>query len=467
MYSIPSFSFQHCLRISKLALPLVLTQSLQMTLGLVDTFVAGQLGTSALAALALANGVFWAVVFVCFGLLTGVETFAARAAGAKDQHGGFQILGQGVWLALGLSLLAAITLVGIFNIYDLFGVDASLMQSAWSFLGHIMPGLPFIFLFTVLQLYWKAQGVVKPWFWLMILLNILNLIFDLLFAHGVWGFSLGVDGIALSTSLCRLIAFTVILMYTLKALSLQKIFAGVLPALAFDLVQFKKLLFFGLPSLGFAFVDILAFQLIALAAAQFGAVALAAHQIIFMLLCFGLMFASGWSQAQSILFGQMYGRQKIQQAFEESRVHLLFGLILMTLLSLIILGSYKTLLSWFSADSTVLSQLYPIMLIFIAAFLFDALQLLLSGLVTAAGETKRLFRAGLMAHYCVGLPTGFYCAFVLEWGLYGLWVGILTAIIGLFVLNLRAYAKETHKALDHHCSKEPKVRNLSQTKDCL
>ena len=46
-------------QILKLAFPLILTQSLQMTLGLVDTFVAGQLGSEALAAMAIANGLFW------------------------------------------------------------------------------------------------------------------------------------------------------------------------------------------------------------------------------------------------------------------------------------------------------------------------------------------------------------------------------------------------------------------------
>ncbi|HWH68388.1 MAG TPA: MATE family efflux transporter, partial [Candidatus Sulfotelmatobacter sp.] len=95
----------------KLAGPIVLNQVGHMSMGLVDTLVAGRLSTTALAGLGLAANVFWTFTTVCTGCLLALDTYFSQAVGARDERALARYLGQSFWTC-GLVALISGLLVG-------------------------------------------------------------------------------------------------------------------------------------------------------------------------------------------------------------------------------------------------------------------------------------------------------------------------------------------------------------------
>ena len=81
----------------KLAGPIVLNQVGHMSMGMVDTLVAGHISTTALAGLGLAANFFWTFTAVCLGSLLALDTYFSQAVGARDEAALRRYLGQSLW----------------------------------------------------------------------------------------------------------------------------------------------------------------------------------------------------------------------------------------------------------------------------------------------------------------------------------------------------------------------------------
>src|ERR1041384_770474 len=86
--------------LAKLAIPIAIAQAGQSLMGLVDTLVVGRAGTSALAAVGLANSLFFAVSGLGMGLMMGFDPLLSQAFGARNASRARALLWQGGWMAL-------------------------------------------------------------------------------------------------------------------------------------------------------------------------------------------------------------------------------------------------------------------------------------------------------------------------------------------------------------------------------
>jgi MATE family multidrug resistance protein len=71
----------------------------------------------------------------------------------------------------------------------------------------------------------------------------------------------------------------------------------------------------------------------------------------------------------------------------------------------------------------------PSLLGLAAAFqIFDGIQTVSTGALRGQGETRVPMLANLVGYWVLGLPLGLTLCFVLHWGIYGLWIGLLVAL---------------------------------------
>ena len=92
----------------RLALPVLGEQLLIYCVGLVDTFLAGRLGTEATQAIGLAAYVSWLATLL-FGLVAaGTTAIVSRAWGAGDRAGGNRAFNQSLPLAVLVGLAASL-----------------------------------------------------------------------------------------------------------------------------------------------------------------------------------------------------------------------------------------------------------------------------------------------------------------------------------------------------------------------
>ncbi|WP_231557367.1 MATE family efflux transporter [Deinococcus sp. YIM 77859] len=97
----------------RLAGPVVVSQFAANALTLVSTAVIGRLGAAELAAAAYANATYYLLFIVLTGVMLAVGPRAAQAHGAGDAAGVARALRGGLWLALGLTLLALPLMEGV------------------------------------------------------------------------------------------------------------------------------------------------------------------------------------------------------------------------------------------------------------------------------------------------------------------------------------------------------------------
>jgi multidrug resistance protein, MATE family len=96
----------------------------------------------------------------------------------------------------------------------------------------------------------------------------------------------------------------------------------------------------------------------------------------------------------------------------------------------------RQLIGLFSRDPDVLAV--GAALLWLAAIfqLFDGMQGVITGTLRGLGDTRTAMLVNLVAHWLIGLPTGYLLCFVIGWGVYGLWVGLSLGLIvtGLILL---------------------------------
>src|SRR5687767_14178005 len=97
----------------RLAWPIVIAQVGHMSMGIVDTLVAGRISTNALAGLGLAGNFFWTFTHVCIACMFALDTFFSQSVGAKNNRALARYFSQAFWLCGILMVVAfAVILVG-------------------------------------------------------------------------------------------------------------------------------------------------------------------------------------------------------------------------------------------------------------------------------------------------------------------------------------------------------------------
>jgi MATE family multidrug resistance protein len=95
----------------------------------------------------------------------------------------------------------------------------------------------------------------------------------------------------------------------------------------------------------------------------------------------------------------------------------------------------------FTTDATVIGVGAGLLLI--AAFfqLFDGIQVVATGALRGAGDTRLPMIANLAGHWILGLPVSYVLCFQAGWGVRGLWMGVSAGLIAVGALLLWVWAQ--------------------------
>jgi multidrug resistance protein, MATE family len=106
-----------------------------------------------------------------------------------------------------------------------------------------------------------------------------------------------------------------------------------------------------------------------------------------------------------------------------------FGAAFMSLGALAFVFAPRWIVRAFTPDPSVTSM--AIALLLIAAFfqLFDGIQVVVTGVMRGAGETRIPMLANLIGYWLLGIPAGYALCFWLGWGARGVWIGLCAGLI--------------------------------------
>lgn len=408
-------------RILALALPVIISQLGQITVGLVDNIMIGQLGTIELAASSFVNNIFNLAIFFGTGVALIITPLIGEAIGSNARNTSSIFKN-----AMGVAAIVGMLIVGLLLTVSLFfssmGQEAGLIEMAREyFLLLIVSYMPFI-LFTGFKQFAEGTGDTRSGMIIIVVGNIVNIIGNYLFIFGKFGCpALALNGAAIGTLMSRVF----MLLAFMYLFGIQKKYARYLPSyrqtpirltIMVDIVKKGALLGFQM------LVETSAFALAGIMIGWMGAAGLAAHQIAISLSTLGFMVYQGMGAATTILISQSYGaRMKDVMQKQAKRVSkLIVPLSLGTALFFFLLRDYLPLI--FTSDPEVIEITSSLIIILALFQLPDALQIIYGSAVRAMADVKIPLAFMVMTYFAISLPVGYFLAFEMQFAQIGMWL---------------------------------------------
>ena len=366
----------HDREIRRLAVPALGALAAEPLYVLVDTAIVGHLGTTQLAALAIAATVL-STAFTVFNFLTYSTTAqVARLHGAGRPEEAAHVGAQAPWLAIGIGVV-------------LVAATAFMLASAG-------------------QGYLRGTGDLRTPLVILVAAHLVNIVLEVLF---VYGFGWGLAGSAWGTVIAQAgmgAAFV--------AVQLRAGWQRPVPA------RMRRLMRVGIEIAVRTTALLGAFLVASAVLARIGDAALAAHQIAFQLFVFLALVLDALAVAAQVLVGRSLGAGDAATARAAAGRTILWSVLLGAAFGVVLLALGDTLIRVFTPDDRVVAQAEEIWWLFAALMPVNGAVFALDGILIGAGDTRFLMW-GMLAAAAVYVPVALL-ALTGGWGIVGVWWGL-------------------------------------------
>jgi MATE family multidrug resistance protein len=413
----------------RLAWPVIAAEVGWMGMWLADTIIVGRLGAEAIGAVSIGGGIFFAFAIFGIGMLLGLDYVVATAFGAARISDAHHALVDGIWLALGLSVVLTIVLHLFIPFLPWTAIQPAVLEDGIPYLYASTWSLAPLLLFTAVRRYLQALGLVRPIMVTVISANVVNALACVALVFGRFGApALGPVGAGWATTGSRVYMLGCLVAYVAyrewrHPTGLDRV------SLAPDWPRLATLMRLGFPAALQITAEVGVFTVVTTLAARFEPAVLAAHQIALNSAAFTFMVPLGLSSAAAVRVGQAIGRHDSTGAQRAGWTALGLGLAFMSTTACMFLGLPGPILALFTSDARVLAAGVALLLIAGAFQLFDGTQVVLTGVLRGTGDTRTPMIANLVGYWLLGLPLGVLLCFERGAGVVGLWLGLCMGLV--------------------------------------
>jgi MATE family multidrug resistance protein len=274
-------------------------------------------------------------------------------------------------------------------------------------------------------------------------MNVVNIVLNWALIYGHWGLpQMGMMGSAYATLIARFGMAIVMLLYLY--FTPLKVYIAHLGKLVFSANIFWEILKTGFP-IGAQFsLEVGAFIAGSIMVGTISHQALAAHQVAISLAAFTYLMASGIGTGATIVISNLMGKKEVADIKTAGRASFLLVLAFMSVCACFFLLFRHQLPGYFNTEPEVMA--IATSLLAIAAFfqLSDGLQVTVIGALRGMGDVVAPTWIALFSYWGLTLPISYYCAFHLNLGPVGVWIGYLSGLtIAAILLFLRFRYKLT------------------------
>lgn len=433
-----------------LAAPILLQQTLQACVGLVDQMLAGNLPAAivkpALDGIGVGSYMGWFIGIAMSGLGIGGQAIIARAMGAGDQPLAHRALGQ----ILTLSVLWSV-LVGVFMWFIVDGLSAYARLSPEAaeycrqYVRILAVSLPFCGIMMVGSMCLYGAGETLLPSVIAVAVNIVNMVVswalcgaDLSYGevsvHNPFGFDLHVMGIAAGTAVAYLIGAGMTLLVLargVKDLRLEWRELSLSGGMSWRIVRigiptfFEGISMWAVNLFVLSFIGIIAVE--AAGAAGGGVAAegyIGAHTIAVRWESFSFLPGFAIGTAAGALAGQYLGARNPAMAKRTILFCTLLAVVFMSLLGLVFMFAGEFLTSIVSRDPVHLAEAPPILFICGTVQCTFAVLLVVRQGLQGVGDTRWTFVITTASSYGIRLPAAYILGVQLGWGLPGIWIAL-------------------------------------------
>lgn len=447
-----------------LAIPVVVVQVGLMSMGVADTIMVGHVSAAALAAVALGNVYFFAVIVFGMGTLMALDPLVAQAVGAGDEPATARAVQRGLLLAALLSVPIMLGLVPAEPVLGFLRQPLDVVPLAGGYARASIPGvLPFLG-FVVLRQSLQAMGRLRPIVLTILIANLANVVLNWAMIFGHFGLPpMGAVGAALASSISRW--FMALLLLAAGWSVLRPLLHPIRPR-AFELRPLLRVVRLGAPIGAQQQLEFGAFGIIGLLMGLLGTREMAGHQIALNLASLTFMVPLGVSAAAAVLVGQAVGRGDGGAARRSAGAALLCGTAFMTSSALVFITVPRLLAAIYTSDpgvAAIAAVLIPIAGVF---QLFDGWHVVSIGVLRGVGDTRTPMLVNILGFWVLGIPLSIWLGFRTTLGPPGLWLGLVAGLLIVSVILLARVRQRLTRRLrrlrvDDHPGDYPVVASSS------
>ncbi len=428
-----------------ISLPMVASMGSITLMQFTDRMFLANYSVDAISA-ALPAGIasFTAISFF-MGVANYTSTFVAQYTGARALDRVGAALWQGIYFALFSSVILASLYFISGTLFDLIGHSPQIRVLERTYFNILTLGAGLVVLSSTLACFYTGRGLT----WTVMLVNfagtLVNIPLDYCLINGIGPFpELGIVGAAIATVTAS--SVIVLTFCILVFRRYNRVRFGTWINRAFDSDLFVRLMRYGMPSGVQFFLEIFGITFFIQMLGRLGDLELAASNIVLSIETLAFLPMVGFHIGNATLVGQAIGRGRPEDGVyaTTSSLHLTFTY--MVFVSIVFIFTPEPLLHLFRANQQTSLQyaeiigLGVVLMRFVAVFcLFDALNLVFSGALKGAGDTR--FLMWTIAFLCLGvmIVPVYLAVEVFGAGLYTAWALATIYICALGVAFMGRY----------------------------
>lgn len=434
----------HYRSLLSLGLPIMVGQLGMIILGFADTMMVGHHSTTELGAASFVNNIINLVIITATGFSYGLTPIVGGLFGREELPQAGKALRCALLanLMAGAVMMAALTIL-YFNVGNI-GQPEGLLPYIRPYFLVLLASLPFVMLFNAFKQFTDSITETRTSMWILLSGNFLNIIGNYVLIYGKAGMpEMGVVGAGVSTLLSRIVMVALFLIVFLSRKKMRPYRDGFL-RLGWSRPMLRRLVSLGTPIALQMGMETASFSLSIIMVGWLGTIALASHQVMITISQFTFMVYYGLGAAVAVRTSYFNG----QNDREKVRHTVVAGLQLMVALELLLSGIIFLLRNhiggWFTDSAEVSSTVVTLLLPFFIYQFGDGLQITYANALRGIADVKPLVVIAFIAFFVISLPVGYFCGFVLGFGLVGVWMafpfGLTSAGIMMWLRFKRFYA---------------------------
>ena len=406
-----------------LLLPLIIEQFLAVMVGMADSAMVSSAGQAAMSGVSLVDMLNVLLINLMAALATGGAVVTAQMLGARDRDGARESVRQLLVVSVALSGLLMIAVLCCQEplLRLVFGrVEDDVMQSALTYFAISAISYPFIALYNACAALFRSMGDSRTTMIVSAGMNVVNIAGN---AVLVYGFHMGVAGVALPSLVSRALAAVVLLI--LLTNPTREIFLDWRAKWRLKWSLIRKILHIGIPnglenSL-FQMGRILVLSIIT----TFGTLQIAANQVANNLCALGCIPGQAIGLAMITVVGQCVGAKDYQQARHYTKTLLAAAYVSMGLLNIALFLLAPYLVGFYAMPQTTTDLALSVLQVnCVVTVLIWPSSFTLPNALRAAGDARFTMVTSMVSMWGFRIGMSYVLGAWLGMGLFGVWTAM-------------------------------------------
>ena len=408
----------------KLIVPLIIEQILAVTVGMADVMMVSSAGEAAVSGVSLVDMINVLLINIFAALATGGAVVSSQFLGAKDRSKACNAAGQLLFISFILSML--ITIIVLFSksplLRLLFGkIENDVMQASLTYLTISALSYPFIAVYNSCAALFRSMGNSKVSMYTSAGMNVINIAGNAVF---VFGFHMGVAGVALSSLISRF--FACLVMLFLLNNPLHEIHVTLKKRFHPSLSMIKTILYIGIPSALESSMFQLGRVLVVSIIAGFGTVQIAANAVANNLDAFGCIPGQALSLAMITVIGRCVGAGDYAQAKHYTKKLLKTTYLITIALNFVILLTMPLILKIYNlSDATIRLASVLVLIHNGCAMILWPLSFVLPNALRASNDVRFTMEISIFSMWTFRIVFSYLLGQWLGWGAIGVWIAMI------------------------------------------